>query len=235
MAENAVGTSTSDLWGATSTSAPPGSPRMAATSVTLGSASTVTLTGFTAHSTQTIEVTAPDATTSTFTVTVDASGSGTASYTPTQAGAYGLVSAPAPTSAAFTATAPPAPDPAPADPPAEAGPSSAAPAPRAAPTITFTGRPGRGRQAGLILVRGTTTGLAGERVTAHVRLAGRRSYVVRGSRQVDARGRFAWQLRVGRTASVYFTSADGTRSNRVVIAVRTARSADRDHERRARR
>jgi hypothetical protein len=157
-------------------------------------------------------------------VTVDASGSGTASYTPTQAGAYGLVSAPAPTSAAFTATAPPAPDPAPADPPAEAGPSSAAPAPRAAPAITITGRPGRGRQAGLILVRGTTTGLAG-----------RRSYVVRGSRQVDARGRFAWQLRVGRTASVYFTSADGTRSNRVVIAVRTARSADRDHERRARR
>jgi hypothetical protein len=226
VAVNAIGASASDLWGASSTAAPPGSPRMTATSVTVGSPSTVSLTGFNAHSTQTIQVTAPDSTTGTFTVTVDANGAGTATYTPSQAGSYSLMSAPAATSTTFTATA--APTPAPADSPSSAPANQAAAggsAARASSSITITGRAGAGRRAGRIYVAGTTTGLADTRVVAHVRLIGTSSYVVRGSARVDARGRFAWQWRTGRSAYVYFTGADGTRSNRVRIAVRRPRSA----------
>jgi len=228
-AVNVVGPSASDLWGAASTSAPPNSPRTTASSVTVGGASTITLAGFTAHSTQTVQVTAPDSSMSTFTVTVDAGGSGTGSYTATQAGSYSVVTAPAATSATFTASVPPAPQPSggspgdavagtPAAAPNEAVPASSAP--RRAPSIRITGRAGRGARAGVIFVSGTTTGLAGSRVIAHVRLPGRRAYALGGSRRVDARGRFTWQRRATGRVLVYFTSADGGRSNRVTITGR---------------
>jgi len=72
----------------------------------------------------------------------------------------------------------------------------------------------------MIYVTGTTTGLAGSRVIAHVRLPGRRAYALGGSRGVDARGRFTWQRRVTGRVLVYFTSADGGTSNRVAITGR---------------
>jgi hypothetical protein len=105
-AVNTIGASAADLAGAFPTSSPPGSPQMAASSVTVGATATITLTGFTAFSTQTVQVTAPDGTMTSFTVTMDASGAGTGSYTAAQAGSYSVVSAPAATSATFTATAP---------------------------------------------------------------------------------------------------------------------------------
>ncbi len=221
-AVNVIGESGSDLWGAASTSSPPGSPRTTASSVTVGAPSTITLSGFSAHSTQTVQVTAPDSSMSSFTITVDAGGSGTGSYTPTQVGSYGVVTAPRATSATFTATAIPSPQP--------SGGSSATPVPgsaaganpssgtaRRSSSIRIAGRAGRGSRAGRIYVTGTATGLAGTRVVAHVRLAGSRAYVVGGTRRIDARGRFTWQRRSARRVSIYFTGADGVRSNRISI------------------
>lgn len=227
VAVNAVGSSASDLFGAASTAAPPGSPTMTAASVTVGFPSAITLAGFTAHSTQTVQVTAPDGSMSAFTVTVDGAGAGTGSYTPPVAGVYGVLSAPSATSTTFTATGvpPPGPSDGSSAAPAPGAPSAVAPTPpaadagpRAAPSITITGSPGTGRRRGRIYVRGVTTGLVGTRVVAHVRTAGGRSYAVRGSRLVDSRGRFTWQLRTGRSVVVYFTGARGSRSNRVRIA-----------------
>ena len=227
---NAIGPSASGLFGASSTSAPPGSPKTTATSVTVGSPSTVTLTGFTAFSTQTMQVTAPDSAVSTFTVTVDGSGAGTGLFTPNQAGSYSIVSAPAPTSTTFTATAPPAPEPSGGS-TADAAGSSGSTAPSSTTTrttstrsIRIVGSAGKGRSASRISVKGTTTGLVGMRVVAHVRLIGQSVYVVKGTALVDARGRFVWQSRAARSASVYFTSVDGSRSNRVSIVVRRARA-----------
>ena len=223
LAVNAIGVSASDLFGAASTSAPPGSPQLAATSATVGSPSTVTLTGFTVFSTQTVQVTAPDGTMSFFTVTVGMGGTGTGTYTPSQAGAYSLVTTPAATSATFTATA--APTPTPSDSgaaSADGGTSTGGSTTRAAASIRIVGRAGTGRRTGRITVTGTTTGLAGTRVVAHVRLAGSSTFVVRGTALVDARGRFTWQGRATRSASVYFTGADGGRSNRVNIVMRRA-------------
>ena len=226
VAQNAVGASTSDLWGAVSTAAVPGSPRMTASAAVVGAPSAIALTGFPASFTETVQVIAPDFSLSTFDVTVDGNGDGTASYTPTQAGLYTLVTAPDATTATFTATAAPAPTPTPADGPPTAPNASSneaasgGSAQHALPSISVVGRAGRGRQAGRILVTGTTTGLAGTRVVAHVRLAGSRSYIAGGTALVDARGRFTWQRRASRAALVYFTSADGSRSNRVRIVPR---------------
>lgn len=58
-----------------------------------------------------------------------------------------------------------------------------------------------------------------------MRLAGRRSFAVAGTRRVDAGGRFTWRLRTTRSAVVYFTGADGTRSNRIVIGASRTRDA----------
>ena len=214
VAVNAQGPSASDLWGAASTAA---APAMTATSVAVGSPSTVSLTGFAADSTQTVQVTAPDSSTSTFTITVDATGAGSGTYIPSQPGTYRLTTAPWTTSAAFTATATPT---SAGDAPSG---SSSTTAPRAAPSITITGRAGTGRRAGRIHVRGTTQGLAGTRVIAHVRLTGQSRYVTRGEVRVDARGRFSWTFASRRPASIFFTGADGARSNRVVITARRPR------------
>ena len=153
---------------------------------------------------------------------LDGSGDGTVSYTPTQVGLYTLVSAPDATTATFTATAAPTPaDGPPAAPNASSNETaSGGSAQHSLPSISVVGRAGRGRQAGRIFVRGTTTGLAGTRVLAHMRLAGARSYSAAGTALVDVRGRFTWQRRATRTALVYFTSSDGSRSNRVRIVPR---------------
>ncbi len=108
-AHNTIGNSL-ELTGSRSTDAPAGSPMMTATSGTVGSASTITLIGFPASSTQTVMVTAPDASMTNVSVTVNASGNGTGTYTPVAAGTYSVVSSPTARSATFTATSPPSPN-----------------------------------------------------------------------------------------------------------------------------
>lgn len=286
------------LTGSRSTTAVPNSPMMTATSTTVGTATTVTLIDFPASTTQTVVITAPDATLSTMSVTVDGTGDGTGTFTPVMAGAYGLQTSPNATSTTFTASAAPGPGPgpgplpppaasiapvtqtldgvvgmpltptvsfsakdflqaptyavSPALPPgldidplsgvvsgvptspavlskyvitAVAGAQSAtaslwltvSAAPGPAPTILITGRHGAGADKGRIVVTGITTGLAGEAVLAHVRLAGQRAYRATGTRPVAADGTFSWQRRTSRRAFVYFTAPGGERSNRVVI------------------
>ncbi len=104
-----VSGSSPELTGSRSTNAPAGSPMTTATSVTVGSPTTITLTDFPNGSTQTVMITKPDSTLSNITVTVNAGGSGTASYTPAVVGTYSVVTSPDPTSRTFTATALPTP------------------------------------------------------------------------------------------------------------------------------
>ena len=89
--------------------------------------------------------------------------------------------------------------------------------------MTITDSAGRGRRAGYILVTGTATGLSGATVVAHVRLVGQSRYATRGGVRVDARGRFSWQFAARRAASIFFTGADGARSNRIVVTAHRAR------------
>ena len=85
-----------------------------------------------------------------------------------------------------------------------------------APTIAITGTRGTGRESRTVFVSGKTTGLAGERVRAHVKVRGQSSY--REGREVIVRrdGTFAWQRQAGRKIYVYFTGG-GAQSNRVII------------------
>lgn len=72
----------------------------------------------------------------------------------------------------------------------------------------------------LIMVRGSSTGLAGATATPFVRLAGQSGHTEgTGKRTIGADGSFEWQRKTGKRASVYFTSGD-VRSNTVVIAAR---------------
>ena len=114
-AVNPIGSSTV-LTGSQSTAAPPNSPMMTAGTVTVGTPTTVILLDFPAGSTQTVSVTAPNASTTTVTVTVDGSGDGTGSYTPAAVGTYSLMTSPTATSTTFVATSAPGPGPTPSVP-----------------------------------------------------------------------------------------------------------------------
>lgn len=105
--------SSQPLTGSRSTTAPPNSPMITATATTVGSASTITLTGFPASTDETVVVTAPDGSASNLFVTVNGSGAGTVAYTPSQAGTYGLMTDPYPRSTTFVASAVPGPGPGP--------------------------------------------------------------------------------------------------------------------------
>lgn len=119
------------LTGSRSTTAPPNSPMITATSTTVGSSSTVTLTNYPASTDETVVVTAPDGSVSTLSVAVNGSGSGSVAYTPAQAGTYRLMTDPNPRSTTFVASAAPGPGPGP-------GPT---PVPPSAPTFV-TAEPG---------------------------------------------------------------------------------------------
>ena len=126
--------SSPELTGSRSTNAPAGSPRITATSGTVGTASTITLIDFPASSTQTVMITAPDSSMTNVTVTVNGAGSGTGIYTPTSTGSYSAVTSPNATSATFTATSVPTPVPGPASGSSSAsGSGSATQAPTIAP------------------------------------------------------------------------------------------------------
>ena len=99
---------------------------------------------------------------------------------------------------------------APSDPVTPVGPT-----PPAA-TIVIVGSRGTGANAARVYVSGTTTGLAGEKVRARVRLAGQERYKSGASRAVAADGTFTWQRKSKRRTYVYFKSGT-VRSKRVII------------------
>lgn len=72
----------------------------------------------------------------------------------------------------------------------------------------------------LIVVRGTSSGLAGAQAVPFIRLPGQTSYSQgSGARTIGADGRFDWQRKTGKKAYVYFTGGD-VKSNTVVISAR---------------
>jgi hypothetical protein len=70
-----------------------------------------------------------------------------------------------------------------------------------------------------IVVNGVTTGLAdGDTVKVFIRFPGQTAYTQGSGLPVIANGAFAWQRKVGKRATVYFTTMDGSvQSNRVLI------------------
>lgn len=96
---------------------------------------------------------------------------------------------------------------------------SAAVTPTRAQSIVITGS----RDAAdprLILVKGTSSGLAGSMAVPFVRLPGQTEYSEgTGTRTIDVGGRFEWQRKTGKKAYVYFMSGD-VKSNTVVIDAR---------------
>ncbi|MGI9197389.1 MAG: fibronectin type III domain-containing protein [Candidatus Nanopelagicales bacterium] len=86
-------------------------------------------------------------------------------------------------------------------------------------TIIITGSRDA-RDARIITIAGTSTGLVGAQVTPWFRFPGQTSYTQgTGVRTVDSAGTFTWERRSGRKTYVYFTH-DRTKSNTVVIPAR---------------
>lgn len=83
-------------------------------------------------------------------------------------------------------------------------------------SITITGSRGTGAERQVVFVTGTSTGLDGEQVRAHVKLRGQAAYRPGRFVDVSAEGRFAWQRTTGKKTYVYFTGG-GVQSNRVII------------------
>ena len=83
-------------------------------------------------------------------------------------------------------------------------------------TITITGSRGTGADRQVVTVRGTSTGLEGAQVRAHVRLQGQTDYRAGRLVEVSGAGRFEWQRTTGKKTNVFFTGR-GAQSNRVVI------------------
>ena len=89
-------------------------------------------------------------------------------------------------------------------------------------TIVIVGSRGTGVNAARVYVSGTTTGLAGQKVRARVRLAGQARYKSGALRPVAADGRFTWQRKSKRRTYVDFKSG-ATRSKRIIIPALTPR------------
>jgi len=87
--------------------------------------------------------------------------------------------------------------------------------PQSPPTVTIVGS----REGRVVVVAGTTTGLADATVRAMVRLPGQATYSAGATRPIDRDGTFTWQRRTTKKVYVYFTHGD-VRSNRVVIPAR---------------
>ena len=93
------------------------------------------------------------------------------------------------------------------------------------PTITISGQRGevRGRQG--VIVSGSSVGLSqGALVQPWVKLAGQSAYSQGvASISVDDSGTFIWQRRTGKKVYVYFVSADGVKSDRIILQSARAR------------
>lgn len=83
------------------------------------------------------------------------------------------------------------------------------------PSIVITGT----RDGRLARVSGITTGIEAGEVKTRVRLQGQRKYQTGVPRQVTAEDTFTWQRRTSKKVYIYFT-ADGIRSNRIIIPTR---------------
>ncbi len=86
-------------------------------------------------------------------------------------------------------------------------------------SIVITGSRGEVRGRPGVIVRGVTTEMAGEVVTARVRLPGQASYATGSSRTVSEDERFTWQRRTAKKIYVIF-QGDSVRSNRLIIPAR---------------
>ena len=93
------------------------------------------------------------------------------------------------------------------------------------PTITISGQRGevQGRQG--VIVTGSSVGLVdGDVVRPWVKLAGQSAYSQGvASISVDDSGTFIWQRRTGKKVYVYFVSADGVKSDRIILQSARAR------------
>jgi len=84
-------------------------------------------------------------------------------------------------------------------------------------SILITGTRAQVRGRAGVSVDGITAGLVGQRVVPRVKLAGETVYVRgKGVRRVNTEGEFTWQRVTGKKVYVYFT-ADGVRSNRIIL------------------
>ena len=83
-------------------------------------------------------------------------------------------------------------------------------------TITITGSRGTGADRQVVFVTGTSTGLDGEQVRAHVKLRGQTTYRPGRLVGVTTDGTFTWQRTTGKKTYVYFTGAS-VQSNRVIV------------------
>lgn len=88
--------------------------------------------------------------------------------------------------------------------------------PRDGAAIAITGSRGKGKYARTVRVRGLATGISFDEVQAWLRVRGQSRYQSAGMVQVRASGSFRWSRVSGKKTYVYFT-AEGTKSNRVVI------------------
>jgi YVTN family beta-propeller protein len=93
------------------------------------------------------------------------------------------------------------------------------PSPLATPSILISGSRD-GRDTRLVKVAGSTTGLAGERVTPWFRFPGQTTYTTgMGVRTVAPDGSFNWRRKTVKKIDVYFSHSTVV-SNRIVIAAR---------------
>lgn len=92
------------------------------------------------------------------------------------------------------------------------------------PTIVITGARGTGETGsrgyvGVVYADGVTTQLKGERVQAHVHLAGETSYYRGSQRMVNEDEQFTWTRRTKKKVYVYFSARDGSvTSNKITVA-----------------
>ena len=90
------------------------------------------------------------------------------------------------------------------------------PTARTTPSITITGTRGTGAERRVVFVTGTSTGLSGQEVRAHVKLRGQPAYRPGRLVPVASAGTFTWQRTTGKKTCVYFTGG-GVKSNRLII------------------
>ena len=103
---------------------------------------------------------------------------------------------------------------------AESSPSNAV-TPRSSTTATLsiTGSRGRGPERMTVQVKGTSTGLVGERVTMWFANAGEAPIPSKSTATIRPDGTFTWSRRANRDITLYAEAA-GVRSNSVTVRVR---------------
>lgn len=100
--------------------------------------------------------------------------------------------------------------------PSSAPSNAVVPRPSIVPSLTITGSRGSGAERSLIRVRGTSTGLAGERATLWLSMGGRPATPASASVTIRADGTFTWSRRAAREVRIY-AQVGITRSNTITI------------------